>query len=53
MARTNRSPKKHLPEENYAMFIPPKCPRCWNHNDAIGTAVHHAELCDRCAAVVG
>ena len=30
----------------------PKCPRCWNHNDAIGTAGHHAELCDRCAAVV-
>ena len=29
----------------------PKCPRCWNHNDAIGTAGHHAELCDRCAAV--
>ena len=31
----------------------PKCPRCWNHNDAIGTDGHHAELCDRCAAVVG
>ena len=31
----------------------PKCPRCWNHNEHIGTAGHHAELCDRCAAVVG
>ncbi|OUQ56995.1 isoleucine--tRNA ligase [Flavonifractor sp. An112] len=31
----------------------PKCPRCWNHNDAIGTDGHHAELCPRCAAVVG
>ena len=31
----------------------PKCPRCWNHCDTIGTAGHHAELCDRCAAVVG
>ena len=31
----------------------PKCPRCWNHSAAIGTPGHHAELCDRCAAVVG
>ncbi|OUQ18178.1 isoleucine--tRNA ligase [Flavonifractor sp. An135] len=31
----------------------PKCPRCWNHCDSIGTEGHHAELCDRCAAVVG
>ena len=31
----------------------PKCPRCWNHCDTIGAAGHHAELCDRCAAVVG
>jgi len=30
----------------------PKCPRCWNHSVHIGTAGHHAELCDRCAAVV-
>ena len=30
----------------------PKCPRCWNHCDSIGTEGHHAELCDRCAAVV-
>ena len=30
----------------------PKCPRCWNHCDAIGTAGHHNQLCDRCAAVV-
>ena len=31
----------------------PKCPRCWNHSEHIGAAGHHAELCDRCAAVVG
>ena len=31
----------------------PKCPRCWNHCDAIGAAGHHNQLCDRCAAVVG
>ncbi|WP_317380509.1 isoleucine--tRNA ligase [uncultured Intestinimonas sp.] len=30
----------------------PKCPRCWNHCDSIGADGHHAELCDRCAAVV-
>jgi isoleucyl-tRNA synthetase len=30
----------------------PKCPRCWNHDAHIGTAGHHAELCDRCAAVL-
>ena len=30
-----------------------KCPRCWNHNVLIGTPGHHAELCDRCAAVLG
>ncbi len=30
----------------------PKCPRCWNHSHAIGTPGHHAELCDRCAAVL-
>ena len=29
-----------------------KCPRCWNHDVRIGTPGHHAELCDRCAAVV-
>ncbi len=29
-----------------------KCPRCWNHDVHIGTAGHHAELCDRCARVV-
>ncbi|MCI8474284.1 MAG: class I tRNA ligase family protein, partial [Oscillospiraceae bacterium] len=29
-----------------------KCPRCWNHDVHIGTQGHHAELCDRCAAVV-
>ena len=31
----------------------PKCPRCWNHDSHIGTDGHHAELCDRCAAVLG
>ncbi len=30
-----------------------KCPRCWNHSVKIGTAGHHAELCDRCAKVLG
>ncbi|MDE6923349.1 MAG: class I tRNA ligase family protein, partial [Oscillospiraceae bacterium] len=31
----------------------PKCPRCWNHDEGIGTPGHHAELCARCAAVLG
>ena len=31
----------------------PKCPRCWNHNEHIGTEGHHNQLCPRCAAVVG
>jgi isoleucyl-tRNA synthetase len=31
----------------------PKCPRCWNHDAHIATPGHHAELCDRCAAVLG
>ena len=31
----------------------PKCPRCWNHSEHIGTDGHHNQLCDRCAAVVG
>ena len=30
-----------------------KCPRCWNHDVTIGTDGHHAELCERCAAVLG
>ena len=30
-----------------------KCPRCWNHDVTIGTEGHHAELCARCAAVLG
>ena len=30
----------------------PKCPRCWNHDERIGTDGHHAELCDRCARVL-
>ncbi len=29
-----------------------KCPRCWKHDEHIGTEGHHAELCDRCARVV-
>ncbi len=31
----------------------PKCPRCWNHDEHIAAPGHHAELCDRCAAVLG
>ena len=31
----------------------PKCPRCWNHDEHIGAPGHHAELCDRCARVLG
>ena len=31
----------------------PKCPRCWNHDANIGAPNHHAELCDRCAKVLG
>ncbi|HIT32583.1 MAG TPA: isoleucine--tRNA ligase [Candidatus Enterenecus stercoripullorum] len=31
----------------------PKCPRCWNHDGHIATPGHHAQLCDRCAAVLG
>ena len=31
----------------------PKCPRCWNHSEHIGTDGHNNQLCDRCAAVVG
>ena len=31
----------------------PKCPRCWNHDEHIGTPNHHAELCTRCAKVLG
>ncbi len=30
-----------------------KCPRCWNHDTHIGASGHHAELCDRCAKVLG
>jgi isoleucyl-tRNA synthetase len=30
-----------------------KCPRCWVWSEEIGSAGHHAELCDRCARVVG
>ena len=36
-----------------ALSQAPKCPRCWNHDAGIGTAGHHAELCDRCAKVLG
>lgn len=30
----------------------PKCPRCWMHDEHIGTPGGHEELCPRCAAVV-
>ena len=30
----------------------PKCPRCWNHNAAVGTDPRFPELCPRCTAVV-
>ena len=30
-----------------------KCPRCWNHDVTIGTEGGHAELCARCARVLG
>ncbi len=36
-----------------ALSQAPKCPRCWNHDEHIGTEGHHAELCDRCAKVLG
>ena len=36
-----------------ALSQAPKCPRCWNHDASIGTPGHHAELCARCAAVLG
>ena len=36
-----------------ALSQAPKCPRCWNHDEGIGTPGHHAELCARCAAVLG
>ena len=36
-----------------ALSTAPKCPRCWNHDDHIGAPGHHAELCARCARVLG
>ncbi len=30
----------------------PKCPRCWNHDEAIGQDADHPELCPRCARVM-
>ncbi|MGN8874599.1 isoleucine--tRNA ligase [Pseudoflavonifractor sp. HCP28S3_F10] len=30
-----------------------KCPRCWKHSEHIGAEGHHAQLCDRCAHVLG
>ena len=36
-----------------ALSQAPKCPRCWNHDEGISTPGHHAELCARCAAVLG
>ncbi len=29
-----------------------KCLRCWRHRPSVGTSAVHAELCDRCEAVV-
>ena len=30
----------------------PKCVRCWNHDEGVGSDHDHPELCPRCAAVV-
>ena len=30
----------------------PKCPRCWTHDDGIGTDAEHPELCPRCAGAI-
>jgi isoleucyl-tRNA synthetase len=30
-----------------------KCARCWRHRPSVGADAAHAELCDRCASVVG
>jgi len=30
----------------------PKCIRCWNHREDVGSASEHPELCKRCATVV-
>jgi isoleucyl-tRNA synthetase len=29
-----------------------KCARCWRHRPTVGKSKAHADLCDRCAAVV-
>ncbi|MFN2167005.1 MAG: zinc finger domain-containing protein, partial [Anaerolineae bacterium] len=30
-----------------------RCPRCWRHRTDVGVDPAHAELCERCAAVLG
>ena len=49
-AKRGETPGMHV--EAY-LSEAPKCPRCWNHDGHIGTPGHHAELCDRCAKVLG
>ena len=29
-----------------------KCQRCWNYSEAVGQAVDHPQLCERCRPVV-
>ena len=31
----------------------PRCGRCWRHLPSVGAQAAHADLCDRCADVVG
>ncbi|MCE9610559.1 MAG: isoleucine--tRNA ligase [Chthoniobacter sp.] len=41
--------------ETSATIVPTthkKCARCWRHRASVGANVTHAELCERCAAVV-
>ena len=40
-------------EVSVSLSDAPKCPRCWNHDEHIGAPGHHAELCGRCAKVLG
>jgi len=30
----------------------PKCIRCWNHREDVGSVSEHPELCERCGKVV-
>lgn len=29
------------------------CPRCWNYSHTVGSNENHAEVCARCAAILG